>query len=242
MPTIEDLREQVVEGLNTAELQVLLHAGPFLVAESPPTYLVPTKEFSWWVIAMTLIASRHNIEESEFIEGLDAVLNQVTGSLSRLDPSLLWHRMMPQFSIDSMARELGERFYGGYSRMLDESLELQRTVEGSLVEKGLLLDPIDFALGPITLIVVGLFPYSVHVRTKEGNALVSRINAMFWDLTIRERKDRPKEIIANFRLLHALRAFGAKLGFGMKEALERAERERHRNTKQGTGPTMDEEE
>ena len=229
MPTVEDLSRQVFEGLNTAELQVLLHAGPFSVAESPPTYLIPTKEFTWWVIAMTLIASRHDIEGLEFGEKLGAVVDEVTEKLSRvLSPLQRDYRILPEFSVDFLARELGERFYGGHSRMLEESLELQMTVENSLVEKGLLVDPVDCTLGPITLMVVGLFPYSVHVRSKEGNALVSRIHAMFWDLTVRERKDQPKELIANFRLLHALRAFGGKLGFGMKEALERAEKKRQR--------------
>jgi hypothetical protein len=207
MSTIRDLDAAAFEGLTTPELQMLIWASPFQLLEDQPFYIVPTKDFQRWVMLASLLAQQHDVDRSSFLADFSTNLSAITrrfgrGSVRRGTAA----RRYDPYQLSNTYFDAVVRRYD-----LDDFSTVDRLVqatESSLEEKGLLVDPIETVLGPATIIVLGVIPYQVQFRTREGDAIVNRFRALFWDFTMRQQRNRPTEIVANIRILAFIRALG----------------------------------
>lgn len=92
----------------------------------------------------------------------------------------------------------------------------------SLMEKGLIEDPVFTSIFGVSLAIVGFIPYGFTQKTRRGRTVYRKINALLWSYEMQEEQGTRSTNI-HFRLWKILRAFKKALAEEMEDGIERPE-------------------
>lgn len=175
----------------------------------PYGVILTGKESYFWAVALTIALSRfEHISEDSVVEAYDyAVSNNIELLRKKYgSPQLDYHSNLSD-------RDIFETLLNDFlyhldcpQIELDEIINKTQTAFNSLVEKGLIEDPIEIAAGAVTVGVLGFIPYGFTTKTRRGRVVYRKITAGYWTYERRYRNG-VNERNFNFRLVKLLSAF-----------------------------------
>lgn len=177
--------------------------------------LVPAKGSYIWGVTIAIILNTNPDADEE------AIFNAFRTAWREANSELKRHFLEPSLSIEREFEWQSRYFrllYGGFVSQfgldIDETyqyaMDAGREAYTSLMNRGLLLDPIVAPVLGVPVAVFGFIPYCFDRRTEDGNVTYTRIKAAFWNYE-RKSQEGVVETKVEFKLLRYIKAF--KRGF-----------------------------
>ncbi len=198
-----DLRESILEGLNSYEISTLfLTNEDFLRIPKPKkivkdafgrTYEEPiiltTKHAYIWG---TLIANLYS--KIEFYEtDVDSAIKKGVNSFCEHYRNIIQGQPEDYFIPHHFPKIIGEAHYSLFMdfikyfkieedhEFLMYSSKITSTTVNSLIKKRIIEDPFELIIGGWPVIVLGFIPYSFTKKTEKGQVIERKIGALFWE-------------------------------------------------------------
>lgn len=199
MPTVQSQIEQPIQefnGLNTAEVQILVCCAP-MEDEEADRYYVPTKDFSFWATLLARASDDFDLDErftASFENGLANASLEFTRHQFDLSRALGDQYYNPlTFVVQEaelrslMIKEFLRTLYGGFpgASYLEEVVELHAKSIRSLLFGEMLVDPYSSLLRSkkvrkvLAVTLLGITPYSMNLRTQQGDEVVAKLDSFF---------------------------------------------------------------
>jgi hypothetical protein len=188
----------------------------YLKSPSVPEHVLITNKdvYLWAALLATVVEHSRHIDAETFMRLCAGSIAEARQLL--MDYYATWEPSQPQ----RIETKIADRIMSNIltNLQIPASIDdLRRSASGAytqLLERGLIEDPIEIAVGAVAVAVLGLLPIGFTRRTKNGELVSQRIWGLFWAYEKSESRGAIDQKL-EFRLLEFLRAFykGAVGGF-----------------------------
>jgi hypothetical protein len=218
MPVAAQQYDPKSSSLSITELAILEMTSDESFLKSPglPDHVLVTNKdaYLWAALLATVVEHAQQIDPETFMRVLAGSVAEAKRPI--MDYYSTWE--------PSQQQRTDARIADGIINNVLTNLQITSSAESlrkyassaytQLLERGLIEDPIEIAVGALAVAVLGLLPIGFTRRTKNGELVSQRVWGLFWAYEKSQSKGASDQRL-EFRLLEFLRAFykGAIGGF-----------------------------